>query len=384
MKNLSRLQVAAVLVTVGWLSGGCIALESRIEGTNYAAVDAPFIHPGAPRIDSDPALPQQADLVHRVVLIGDAGVPLESEPVLLSLGRWADVYPDRTTVLFLGDNVYPNGVEEDAVAEGEEILRKQVAATSATRIFVPGNHDWGHRGDDRLLRQQAYLDRHGIEFIPRDGCPGPVLRTLVPPVAGEARGISAIVFDIDPWYFGEEGLPNCTGNKTPEDLASELGELLAANQDQWLFVGAHHPLRTGGPHGGYTRGALGDFITGAVYLIFGTLQDTYEEGYREIMGPVEGALASAPPEFFVAGHDHNLQIIEGGAHARYQVVSGAGSTQRVRGGHVTDIEGSLFAHGHGGFIVVDIVRTDSGERALMHVIEPGQDAPVFSMDAGAR
>lgn len=368
------------------LTAGCFALKERIEGTNYAAEGAPFIADDAPIVPSNADLPRQEDLIHRIVLVGDAGVPMDSEPVLASLGRWADVYPDDTTVLFLGDNVYPAGIEEDAVEEGEEILRKQVASTSATRIFIPGNHDWGHLGDDRLLRQQAYLDANGIEFIPRDGCPGPTLRTILPPVPGVTRGISTIVFDIDPWYFAEDGLPKCQDVKTPEALAAEISTLLNENASQWLIVGAHHPLKTGGPHGGFSRGAVADFLTGAVFLIFGTLQDTYEEGYREIFAPIEAALAESPPDFYVAGHDHNLQILEGGAHAGMQIVSGAGATQRVRGGHVTDIEGTLFAHGHPGFVVIDVVRdtsSDGKERAFVHVVLAEQDAPAVSMDGGA-
>jgi hypothetical protein len=362
---------------------GCFALPSRLAGTNYAEADPPFIAETSPRIVPAPGLPAQRDLLHRVILIGDAGVPMESEPVLAALGRWGDVYPARTSVLFLGDNVYPAGIESGAEEEGEEVLRKQVEATTATRIFIPGNHDWGHAGTDRLLRQQAYLDASDAEFTPRDGCPGPVLRTLRAPRNG-ARGISAILFDIDPWYFGsEETLAGCE-NDTPEELAAAIARLVEENRDHWLFVGAHHPLETGGPHGGFSRGAIADFITGAILLITGTLQDTYEEGYREIMKPIEAALAASPPAFYVAGHDHNLQVLEGAGVAGYQVVSGAGATQRVRGGHVTSIEGTLFAHGHAGFVVVDFVKRGDREQALLHVIETEHDAPVFSMDAGVR
>jgi hypothetical protein len=374
----------AALAAIASLSSGCFALQSRIEGENYSAASPPYIAEGAARIEANAALPEQADLIHRVVLVGDAGVPMDSEPVLESLTRWADAHAEQTSVLFLGDNVYPAGVEEDAVEEGEEILRKQVSATRATRIFVPGNHDWGHVGADRLLRQQSYLDANGVEFIPRDGCPGPVLRPLLAPGAETTRGISFLAFDIDPWYFGEDVLPNCPGNKTPEELGAELGQLLKANEGQWMLVGAHHPLRTGGPHGGFSRGALADFLTGALFLVFGTLQDTYEEPYRAIMAPIERALAAAPPTLYVAGHDHNLQVLEGGDHADYQLISGAGATVRVRDGHVTNIDGTLFAHGHAGFMVVDFIRTEAGERAVLHVVETENDAPVFSMEIGTR
>ena len=377
-------QTFIALVVAATISSGCLALPSRIEGPNYSSVDPPFVADDAPRIEADSALPEQANLIHRVVLVGDGGVPMDSEPVLESLNRWGDTHPERTTVLFLGDNVYPAGIEEDDVDAGEEVLRKQIESTRAARVFIPGNHDWGHVGTDRLLRQQAFIDANGAEFIPRDGCPGPALRPIVPAGAGSAYGISAIVFDIDPWYFGLETVGNCSDSRTPEELGAELGKLLRANQDQWLVVGAHHPLRTGGPHGGFTRGAVADFITGTIFLIFGTLQDTYEEGYRAIMAPIEAALASAPPTLYAAGHDHNLQILEGGDYAGNQVVRGAGATTRVRGGHVTHIEGTIFAHGHAGFMVVDFIRTDGGEQALLHVIETGRDAPVFSMDLGTR
>jgi len=194
----ARLSLVLATRRLSASTAGCCARQERIEGPNYAAESAPFIAEGAPVIPSNTDLPRQANLIHRIVLVGDAGVPMESEPVLDSLGRGADVYPEDTTVLFPGDNVYPAGVEKDAVEEGEEILRKQIASTRATRIFIPGNHDWGHPGDDRLLPQQAYPDANQTEFIPRDGCPGPALRTILPPVAGMTRGISAIGFDIEP------------------------------------------------------------------------------------------------------------------------------------------------------------------------------------------
>jgi hypothetical protein len=367
------------------LLAGCFTLPNRIEGPNYAEIDPPFIAERAPQITPEPSLPtleQPERLIQRILLVGDTGVPMQSEPVLASLGRWGDVYPERTAVLFLGDNVYPAGIEEDA-AEGEEILRKQIAATRATRVFIPGNHDWGRPGTDRVLRQQAYLDANQIEFIPRDGCPGPVLLPIVPATEGR-RGISAIVFDIDPWYFGTEHVETCPDSRTPEDLGEGLDALLRAHPEQWIIVGSHHPFQTGGPHGGYTRGALADAITSVIRLIFGTLQDTYEEGYREIMAPIEAALAKNPPTLYAAGHDHNLQVLEGQGLATYQVVSGAGSTERVRGGHVTHIDSTLFAHGHPGFVAVDFLSQEGQERAVLHVIETENDTPVFSMDVETR
>jgi len=97
---MNRTHLTTLIALVA-LSTGCFALHSRIEGTNFGAEDAPFIADSAPQIESNAALPEQAGLIHRVVLVGDAGVPMDSEPVLESLGRWADVYePDVSTADF--------------------------------------------------------------------------------------------------------------------------------------------------------------------------------------------------------------------------------------------------------------------------------------------
>jgi len=364
---------------------GCAALPERISGTNYAADSAPFVAASVEALTPEATLPQRRGLVHRVLLVGDAGVPRESEPVLEALRVWGDAHADATTILYLGDNVYPSGLEEDDRSHGERVLRAQLEASGAHKIFVPGNHDWGfpYQGSDRVLSQQAFVEANGAEFLPKGGCPGPSYRELVPADPEGGRGLALILIDIDPWFAEEDKRPNCPGAETPHALAQQLAALLERHRGQWLIVGAHHPLRTGGPHGGFTRGWLADFVTGTIFLVYGSLQDAYEEGYRAIMLPIEEALASAPPLLYAAGHDHNLQILEGDGHARFQVVSGAGATDRVRGGSVTDIEGTLFAHGHPGFMALDIVRTPSGERALLYVIETNQPAPVLRLDLGA-
>jgi hypothetical protein len=383
--SMTRIAIRTLVLAVSLALAGCAALPERIEGTNHGADSAPFVAAGVEALEPDAALPRNEALVHRVLLVGDAGVPQESEPVLEALGVWGDAHPERTTVLFLGDNLYPAGLEEDDLPRGEAVLQAQLDASAARKIFVPGNHDWGFpaQGADRVLRQQAYVEAHAAAFLPRDGCAGPAYRELLAADGNDTRGLGLILIDIDPWFVEEAQRPSCPGADTPKALAAQLTTLLERHREQWLIVGAHHPLRTGGPHGGFTRGWLADAVTGTMFLIYGSLQDAYEDGYRAIMAPIEEALASAPPLLFAAGHDHNLQVLEGGGHADFQVVSGAGATDRVRGGHVTDIEGTLFAHGHPGFMALDIERTPGGERAMLYVIETGKARPVLAMELSA-
>ena len=82
--------------------------------------------------------------------------------------------------------------------------------------------------------------------MPRDGCPGPTLRPIVLAGKDGAHGISAIVFDVDPWHFGTEAIGKCSGNNTPEELGEEIGRLVREHADEWLIVASHHPLRTYG------------------------------------------------------------------------------------------------------------------------------------------
>jgi hypothetical protein len=78
----------------------------------------------------------------------------------------------------------------------------------------------------------------------------------------------------------------------------------------------------------------------------------------------------------VAGHDHSLQLIEGGDAARLLVVSGAASAGQITG--VTAIDGTLFAHAHPGFVVFDFFRIDGVTDALQaQVVETGTPRPVF-------
>jgi hypothetical protein len=80
----------------------------------------------------------------------------------------------------------------------------------------------------------------------------------------------------------------------------------------------------------------------------------------------------------VAGHDHSLQLVDGGDVARLLVVSGAGSSPQITG--VTTIEGSLFAHAHAGFVVLDFFATDDpGDALLVRIVETRQPRPVYTL-----
>jgi hypothetical protein len=229
------------------------------------------------------------DVDHRLLLIGDAGDPdPHGEPSLQLLSEQVKLLPERTTVLFLGDNVYQRGMpapikkkdrgldEAADVAdeflpdvfssriEAERNLNAQievVLGTQSRAFFIPGNHDWDQfeiGGWDRILALEKYLNAAAVAglpvaLLPTGGCPGPNVVSL---------GSTAEVMVLDTQWWLEtrtDGKPTADNNPTHcpyvterEVRAAILDELKkAASQGRWVIVAGHHPLNSRGPHGGF-------------------------------------------------------------------------------------------------------------------------------------
>jgi hypothetical protein len=328
---------------------------------------------------------------HRVILIGDAGIPAPNEPVLADLSRWGDERPEQTTVAFLGDNLYPRGLDAGD-EDGEGVLLQQLRATRARKIFVPGNHDWGDPfyDADTLLQEQQFIGAFAespAALLPEGGCPGPAAAELVAPGAGLAHGVVLLAIDLDWWLIDDGDRPACAGIERERDFVRALERELRAHDDALVIVAAHHPLRTGGPHGGHGRSFFArQLVTLAGWLGI-DVHDVDAAAYRRMLQKLRPALAAAPPLVYAAGHDHSLQVIEGRDSAGTLVVSGAGSAGNVT--TVTAIAGTLFAHAHPGFVVIDFYGSgfgdeQPGDRALLRVIETGRARPVFEMELPLR
>ena len=144
-------------------------------------------------VPASPATTAASPLFHRIVLIGDAGA-LSAQPVLDTVGRRIRALsPEeqaKTTVLFLGDNVYPSGLPRKDHAkrdEAEAILDAQadLARDFAGRVLmVPGNHDAMGGLVARLERQERYFEKAVTKakgaperidaYLPSNACGGPV------------------------------------------------------------------------------------------------------------------------------------------------------------------------------------------------------------------
>lgn len=354
-----------------------IGCANRLSGPLHLADGPAWVAEGAPSAGAS------IDVRHRVVLIGDAGLFLADDPTLDALNAWA-TGADSATVLFLGDNIYNEGLTDEDRERGEQVLSQLLSATAVPKIVIPGNHDWGllpkNFNAKSIQNQQAFIDgwsAGNAEFIPKDGCMGPTPRIL----REGTRDHPAVVFiavDPTPW-INERIREACPRPTTHEEHLAELDALLIKHADDQVIVASHYPMLTGGPHGGLTYGFIADMIVTPLGWLMGGMMNTYETDYAEWIARTQEVLRRNPPAIYAAGHDHNLQLLDSGDVAGLYVVSGAGARDRVS--TVTHIKETLFAHAAEGFVVVDFGQVNGEDKVVLRIIEPlvSVDQPVYEM-----
>ena len=99
---------------------------------------------------------QKDSIQARIILIGDAGeLNYDREPVI-DVARDSIPLDERTTVLYVGDNLYNFGLPDEVMptySHLKAILDSQIniaKGTKANVIFIPGNHDWSNEAPDGL------------------------------------------------------------------------------------------------------------------------------------------------------------------------------------------------------------------------------------------
>ena len=335
-------------------------------------------------------------LAYRILLVGDAGGPRPNEPTLAAARDWAEEFPDRTLVAFLGDNAYPDGLTSANRSDAQRRLVQQlqvVGDTEATALFIPGNHDWasgGPEGFDAVLAQEEFL-RGRARFLPSGGCPGPEVLDL--PEAGPR--VRIVVLDTQ-WWLHDRNKPT---DRCASGTAAAVEERLrdAIDTDLAVVVMAHHPLVTHGPHGGFfdwrdhifplRRIAPWLWVplpgVGSVYPLVRWHVVRSDQGLsgadnQEMRDALSRALATRADRgvvLYVAGHEHSLQVLRGDV-VDYVLVSGAGSQEKIT--PVGSGPDTLFAHENTGFMALDLVQN----AMWVSVVEPtasGESEVVFSL-----
>jgi hypothetical protein len=302
--------------------------------------------------------PPPQDIETSLFLIGDAGAPDPREigAPLDSLTAQAAVAPARSVIVFLGDNVYDDGIPEEGAAQFADARRRleaQVLAVPAgvRAIFLPGNHDWAREeayGLFSIRRQEKLIDTlargRNIRMLPGNGCPGPVSIDV-----GRLRLIS---LDTQWWlhdYIVRDSASRCAQLTIGSVTAELRREVKAPGSNRVVVVAAHHPLMTGGEHGGYCG------VTGPFRRFAGRNQDIMSGANRRMRDSIESAFRESVPLVYAAGHDHSLQVLRSGRDAPYVLVSGAGSPSK--GSCAVRLRESLYTSPHrSGFMRLDIMR----------------------------
>ncbi len=210
----------------------------------------------------EPPLEAQKDTIsQRIVLIGDAGQLTNGRHPVVDAVRSLIPLDAKTTVLFLGDNLYKNGlpdIEYKKYQESRAILDSQLSVadnTPAKVYMIPGNHDWengSRNGYNAIVREQIYVSliihnkKSNVFYEPEDGCPGPYEVSL-------GDDVTLILFDSQWWLhpYEKPEIESDCACKTKDELVNQIRDIAAKNSKKLVLLACHHAFKSNGIHGGF-------------------------------------------------------------------------------------------------------------------------------------
>ncbi len=306
------------------------------------------------------------EIEHSFYLIGDAGnSPIgSSSEALLAFKTELSKASKNSTAIFLGDNIYPNGLPNKG-DEGYDFAEHQLKIqTNAVKdfkgeaIFIPGNHDWYSNGLEGLKRQEKYIENAlgKNTFLPENGCPIEKVN-----ISDE---VVMLVVDSE-WYLTDwDKHPTINDDceiKTRAKFFEEFESLIKKARGKTTIVALHHPMFTNGSHGGqYSFGSHMSPIP-----VLGTLKnvlrktggvttvDIQNSLYNDFRKRIITLSQENDKTIFVSGHDHNLQYIV--QDNLPQIVSGSGSKSMA----TRNVGNGKFSYGMPGYARLDVFKDGS-------------------------
>ncbi len=298
-----------------------------------------------------------------VYFIGDAGAPMLPTDQNLAYFKKITLEADTSDILiFLGDNLYPEGLPDEDDPSRFVLEEKLNASLDIMKAFkgrammIPGNHDWANgtrEGWKRVVNMQKYVDRYLGKpsfFLPSGGCPGPIELEISPEIV-------LVIIDtqylLHPW----EKPDNTDGCEAESSAGAVLmfKDILDRNSHRQVLVAGHHPMFSYGPHGStYTFRQhvfpLTDVnralwlplpVIGSIYPLFrsmfGSKQDITNPRYMLVRNTLVEMMANVKDLVYISGHEHSLQYIK--RDSIHYVVSGSGTKlSNVGKGNGTEFE----------------------------------------------
>ncbi|RUT69152.1 metallophosphoesterase [Flavobacterium cupreum] len=310
-------------------------------------------------------------IAHTIFLVGDAGNADEeqAQQTLELLHKKLKKANKKSTLVFLGDNIYPKGFPADnnaaekAIAETK--LKNQLKLTEGFKgktIVIPGNHDW-YSGIGGLERQAEFVTKFLNDkkaFLPRKGCPIEDVKI---------DSTSTLITVDSEWYLENwDHHPTVNDNcdiKTREDFFDELENLLNKNQEKTVVLAIHHPLMSNGTHGGQFSlekqlfplenkiplPIIGSFINLLRKTSGISPQDLQNKQYTIYAKRIKTLLRGQKNVIVVSGHDHNLQYVS--RENIKQIISGAGSKSEA----ARAIGDNDFSYGGNGYATLTLFKS---------------------------
>jgi tartrate-resistant acid phosphatase type 5 len=196
--------------------------------------------------------------------------------------------------LYLGDNIYTNGVSDADDAQFDAKFEEPYAALDFPFHVVLGNHDYGNEGSNFGLGEANEQQAHAqVEYTARSdkwSMPSEYYTFREGPVAFFAIDSNALVVDMF---------------RPVAEQVAWLDAELADSDAPWKIVLGHHPYVSNGQHGNATEAGLVELIEGSV---------------------------CGKAQLYLSGHDHHREWLEPTCGTSF-LVSGAGGRglYRLRG-----------------------------------------------------
>lgn len=301
-------------------------------------------------------------VLHSFYLIGDAGNSdlFQRDSALSYLSKEILNAKENSTLIFLGDNVYPKGIPNKN-KKGYELAKHRLKVQTeigkrfpGKTLFIPGNHDWysglqGLKDQERLVEKA--LDKKSFE--PDNGCPLEKIEVN--------EEINIIVVDSH-WYVTDwdkhPGINDECEIKTRAKFFEELEGMIKKSQGKTTLLALHHPMFTNGPHGGYYSfkshikplPLLGSALNILRKTSGVTNTDQQNDKYNTLRKRIISLAQQNEKIIFVSGHEHSLQYIV--QDNIPQIVSGSGSKLTA----TKNVNGGKFSYGTQGFARLDIYK----------------------------
>lgn len=304
-----------------------------------------------------------AEIVHTYYFMGGllAAKSQEEQAHLAELGKVFQQANKKSTLVLLGDNIQKKQLKNESDGQPAVLLVQQFKGES---VFINGEAEWnkGYEGikDISKFLSTTLTDKKAL--LPRKVCGFERLKINEETVL--------IVVDSQ-WYLENWDLqPNMNEDcdiKTREDFFEELRGEINKNQNKIVVLALHHPVYSGGNHGGYfsLRDHVYPFDRKLPLPVLGSLinytravsgintQDLQSKQYNVLNKRLQTMAQMYDNVVLVSGHERNMQYIE--KKGVKQVISGAlGNLSPARA-----IEPGSFSAGQLGYATLEIAADKS-------------------------